>query len=81
MRITKRQLRRIIKEEKRKLLRESYASAGLNVHIRTTGVGEDGDPIPLPQDIHGLAFDLEQHLKHWAQSLGVNVSVSAGYQS
>jgi len=81
MRVSKRQLRRIIKEEKRKLLRESFASAGLNVRIETIGKNVHGEPLPLPQDIHGLAFDLEQHLKHWAQSLGVNVSVSAGYQS
>jgi len=81
MRISKRQLKRIIKEEKRKLLRESFASAGLDVRIETIGKDERGEPLPLPQDINALAFDLEQHLKHWAQSLGVNVSVSAGYQS
>jgi hypothetical protein len=81
MKITKRQLRRIIKEEKKKLLREQFTRASFDVSIETVGVNIDGDPTPLPADVNALAFDLEQHLAEWAQSVGVKVSVSADYQS
>ena len=76
MKITKRQLKRIIKEEKRKLLREQFTRASLNVSIETL------DPeAQLPADINVLAHDLEQYLRTWGQSVGVTVSVSADYQS
>ena len=76
MRTTKRQLRRIIKEEKRKLLREQFTRASLNVSIETL------DPeMALPTDVNALAHDLEQYLRTWGQSIGVEVSVSADYQS
>ena len=76
MKITKRQLKRIIKEEKRKLLREQFTRASLNVSIETL------DPeAQLPADINVLAHDLEQYLRTWGQSVGVTVSVSTDYQS
>ena len=76
MKITKRQLRRIIKEEKRKLLREQFTRASLNVSIETL------DPEnTLPADVNALAFDLEQYLRTWARSVGVTASVTADYQS
>jgi len=76
MKITKRQLKRIIKEEKRKLLREQFTRASLNVSIETL------DPeMALPADVNALAHDLEQYLATWAKSVGVEVSVSADYQS
>ena len=76
MKITKRQLKRIIKEEKRKLLREQFTRASLNVSIETL------DPeMALPADINVLAHDLEQYLRTWARSIGVEVNVSADYQS
>ena len=76
MRISKRQLRRIIKEEKRKILREQFTRAALSVSIETL------DPeAQLPADINVLAHDLEQHLATWAQSVGVEVSVSVDHQS
>ena len=81
MRISKRQLKRIIKEEKRKLLREQFTRASFDVSIETVGVNVDGDPTPLPADVNALAFDLEQYLATWAKSVGVTVSVSADYQS
>ena len=76
MKITKRQLRRIIKEEKRKLLREQFTRASLNVSIETLDPEDQ-----LPADVNALAFDLEQYLATWAKSVGVEVSVSADYQS
>jgi len=76
MRVTKRQLKRIIKEEKKKLLREQFTRASLNVSIET--LDPEGQ---LPADVNALAFDLEQYLATWAQSVGVEVSVSADYQS
>ena len=76
MRVTKRQLKRIIKEEKKKLLREQFTRASLNVSIETL------DPeAQLPADINVLAHDLEQYLRTWGQSVGVEVSVTADYQS
>ena len=76
MRITKRQLRRIIKEEKRKLLREQFTRAALTVSIETI------DPeLALPADVNALAADLEAYLATWAKSVGVEASVSADYQS
>ena len=76
MRVTKRQLKRIIKEEKKKLLHEQFTRASLNVSIETL----DPENV-LPADINVLAHDLEQYLRTWAQSVGVEVSVSADYQS
>ena len=76
MKITKRQLKRVIREAKRKLLREQFTRASLNVSIETL------DPeAQLPADINVLAHDLEQYLRTWGQSVGVTVSVSADYQS
>ena len=76
MKVTKRQLKRIIKEEKRKLLREQFTRASLNVSIETL------DPeMALPADVNALAHDLEQYLATWAKSVGVQVTVNADYQS
>jgi len=81
MKITKRQLRRIIKEEKRKLLCEQSTRGGFEVFIETIGKDERGEPLLLPADINALAFDLEQELATWAQSIGVKVWVKADYES
>jgi hypothetical protein len=76
MRISKRKLKRIIKEEQRKLLREQFTRAALTVSIETLDPEDQ-----LPADVNALAFDLEQYLATWAKSVGVAVSVSADYQS
>ena len=76
MKITKRQLKRIIKEEKRKLLREQFTRASLTVSIETL----DPENV-LPADINVLAHDLEQYLRTWAQSVGVEAHVTADHQS
>ena len=75
MKITKRQLRRIIKEEKRKLLREQFTRATFNVSIEAI------DPEMALPEASALASDLEAFLATWGKSVGAEVSVDLDYQS
>jgi len=59
MKITKRQLRRIIKEEKRKLLREQFTRGTFNVSIETVSPGATLDP-------EEIFFHLQDVLDQWA---------------
>ena len=59
MKISKRQLRRIIKEEKRKLLREQFTRGTFNVSIETVNPGATLDP-------EEIFFHLQDVLDRWA---------------
>jgi len=79
MKITKRQLRRIIKEEKRKLLREQFMRATYNVSV------EAEDP-ELAMDPEEVLMHLQDALNEWAlrnrHVLGaLEVSVNLEYSS
>ena len=67
MKITKRQLRRIIKEEKRKLLREQFTRATFNVSIEAI------DPEMQLPDAFALVPDLQAYLSTWAKSVGAEL--------
>jgi hypothetical protein len=75
MRISKRQLRRIIKEEKRKLLREQFTRASFNVS------NEAIDPEMALPDAYSLVPDLEAFLSTWGKSVGAEVTVTLDHES
>jgi len=75
MRVSKRQLKRIIKEEKKKLLREQFTRATFNVEIEAI------DPEMALPDAFALIPDLEAYLSTWAKSVGAEVHVSLGHES
>ena len=65
MKITKRQLRRIIREEKQKLLREAFSAADIDANQGTRfglvvdGEGEVIGDLLNPEDLRALAKVLE----------------------
>jgi hypothetical protein len=59
MRISKKQLRRIIKEEKRRLLREQFTRASFSVSIETA------DPEQV-FDVEEVLMHLQDTLDQWA---------------
>ena len=61
MKITKRQLRRIIKEEKAKLLREESATVLLGrLHDAISALYSVMEPIELASELRGIAADIDR---------------------
>ena len=61
MKITKRQLRRIIKEEKTKLLKEESATALLSrLHDAISALYSVMEPIELADELRGIAADIDR---------------------
>ncbi len=59
MKITKRQLKRIIKEEKTRLLKESSGFADMAEAIDKL-LGQGMDPIELANELRGMADEVEE---------------------
>ena len=79
MRISKRQLRRIIKEEKRKLLREQFTRGTFNVSVETV----DPEQVIDPEEI---LMHLQDTIDQWAlanrDTLGeLDIMVDLDYSS
>ena len=61
MKITKRQLRRIIKEEKQKLLKEESATVLLGrLHDAINALYSVMEPIELASELRGIAADIDR---------------------
>lgn len=61
MKITKRQLRRIIKEEKAKLLKEENATVLLGrLHDAISALYSVMEPIELASELRGIAADIDR---------------------